>query len=325
MQKILKPLHALVLTCLVLVAGTAHPAPLTMAIGENPAFSMALIAAEQGFFQAEGLDLKIIHCVNGKVCLKHLIDGEAQYATATDTPIVLAALAGKQLNILASTATVSREFHLLARADHGIAIVANIKGKRVGVIKGTSAHYFVSTLLLVGGIKPTEVTLVGLEGADAAAPLIQGEVDAAALFNPTRLKAQAALGEKLVRLPNPSIFTVNSNIVGFTRAAGGKEGDAVKLLRALKRAEQLIDASPDLARAIVAKSIRVSAAAMDAMWSDYDFSLSLHQSLIGSLETQARWAIREGLLPGAKMPDFLDYVDTTALQTLFPRAVSIIK
>ncbi|MBC7603035.1 MAG: ABC transporter substrate-binding protein, partial [Ramlibacter sp.] len=101
------------------LSAAVQSAPLTLAIADLPAFSTALIAEDQGYFAAEGLDLKTIHCVNGKRCLKHLTDGEAHYATVADTPVVLSAMGGAKFEILSQLATTSRENHFLARADRG--------------------------------------------------------------------------------------------------------------------------------------------------------------------------------------------------------------
>lgn len=303
----------------------AQSVPLTLAIADLPGFSTALIAEDQGYFAAEGLDLKIIHCVNGKRCLKHLTDGEAQYATVADTPVVLLAISGAKFEILSQIATTSLENHFLARSDRGIRVAADLKGKRIGILKGTSAHYFADTLLLFNGLGPSQVTLVPMDNTDAAGPLIRGEVDAAGLYNPVWQKAQAAIGRQLITIPNPNIFSVTTVVVGISRAAGGKEADAIKLLRALKRADKLIDISPAKARSIVATRLKLAQADMDAMWGDYDFNLSLSQPLIAALEAQTRWALRESLVPGGKMPDYLDYVDVGPLRAIDAKAVSIIK
>ena len=76
---------------------------------------------------------------------------------------------------------------------------------------------------------------------------------------------------------------------------------------------------------MVAKRLRIAAPEMDALWKDYDFSISLAQPLIASLEAQSRWAMREGLVGSAKMPDYLSYVDTAPLRSVDPDAVTLVK
>jgi NitT/TauT family transport system substrate-binding protein len=307
------------------VASGASAQPLTLAIADLPAFGVALVAEDQGYFAAQGLELKIIHCVNGKRCLQHLTDGQAQYATVADTPLMLAALGGAKFEILATLSASARDNQFLARTDRGIRGGADLRGKRIGILTGTSAYYFADTLLLWHGIKASDVILVPLDAADPIGALVRGEVDAAALYNPFGGRALAALPQSLMKIPNPSTFSVTTNLIGITRAAGAQEANAIKLLRALKRADQFIDRDPEKARAIVAKRLRIAAPEMDALWKDYDFSISLAQPLIASLEVQSRWAMREGLVGSTKMPDYLSYVDTAPLRSVDPDAVTLVK
>lgn len=311
-----------VLVCSVGVFQFAHAAPLTLAIADLPVFSVALVAEDQGYFAAEGLDLNVIHCVNGKRCLKHLTDDEAQFATVADTPLVLAALAGSKFQILATIAGSARDNRFLARTDRGIRTAADLKGKRIGVVQGTTAHYFADTLLLFNGIAMSEVTLVPLDGADPAGALLRGEVDAAALYNPFGLRAHAAGGKLLIKLQSPSTFNIAANLVS---SPGGKAGDAVKLLRALKKADDFIEKEPARARQAVATRLRIALPELESMWGDFDFSLGLSQALVSTLEAQTRWAIREGMVSGARMPDYLDYVDLEPLRAVDAKAVSLIK
>ncbi len=297
----------------------------TLALADVPLYAVALVAESEGYFKAEGLDLKIIRCVIGTRCLKHLTDGEAQYATVADTPIMLASLAGAKFDVLATLATTSRLNRLIARADHGIKGVADLKGKRIGVIKGTIAHYYTDTLLQFYGLLPAQYTLVGLEAADQAGPLLRGEIDAAGLFDPVGYKTLKTLGSNAVLIPDQKIFTIAANLVGLPIAAGGRDEDPIKLLRALKRAQHLIISKPARAHAIVASRLKLDLADVEAIWNNYDFELALTQTLLTSLEAQARWALRENLVPGGKMPDYLDYVRIGPLKTVDRRAVTLIK
>ncbi len=101
--------------------------------------------------------------------------------------------------------------------------------------------------------------------------------------------------------------------------------DAIKLLRALKRAHQLIISKPELARAIVASRLKLDLTDVETTWNNYVFELSLAQPLITTMEAQARWALRENLVPGGKMPDYLDYVRTEPLKSVDRRAVTLVK
>lgn len=322
-------MRGIAVTCLVTlslcVAVPVRAAQNTLAIADTPLFATALVAEAEGYYAAEGLDLKIIHCVNGKRCLKHLTDGEAQFATVADTPIALAALAGAKFEILATITTSSRENRFVARVDRGIKSAADLRGKRIGMVNGTSGHYFTDALLTYYGIPISQVTLVPLDGADIAHALARGDVDAAGMFNTGGFRAVKLLGSNALLIPYPKIYTFTGNVVSASNAAGISGDVALKLLRALKRADTLMASQAARARATLAKALKVSNADVDAMWNDYDYALTLAQPLITTLEAQTRWAMRESLVAGGKMPDYLDYVRVGPLKSIDRRAVSIIK
>ena len=58
---------------------------------------------------------------------------------------------------------------------------------------------------------------------------------------------------------------------------------------------------------------------------EFDFRLRLDQSLIGTLETESRWAMRAGLSTVVEPPDYLDVVRARPLRMLEARAVSLVK
>lgn len=305
-----------------LVAAVASAGPLTMAIADLPAFSPALVADEAGFFAAEGLDVKVIRCVNGRRCLQHLTDGEAAMATVADIPMVMAAHAGKPFGIVTTMATSRRENRLIVRSDRAIRSAANLKGKRLGFIRGTSAHYFADNFLTFSGLKPQDLTLVPLDPARAAEQLIAGEVDAAGLYNPHGPRALDQLGDKALQLSTLSTYTITLNLVAQPAVS---DEDLRKVLRALERALLLIRQQPHSARTLVAARLNLEPAELKTMWSDYEFRLVLDQALITTLESESRWAMREGLVENKTLPNYLDMVRDAPLRSIDRRAVTVIK
>ena len=159
----LRSLFASALSSLtLLVAGTAAAATLTLAVADLPHMAPALVAEAEGFFTAEGLDLKVLHCVNGRRCLQHLLDGQAQLATVADLPLALASHAGMPFEVVVTMAT-TRDHRLVVRADRGIARMSDLKGKRIGFVRGTSVHYYIDTLLRLHDLDPSQVKLMPLE------------------------------------------------------------------------------------------------------------------------------------------------------------------
>ncbi len=301
----------------------ATAAPLTLAIGDLPQFALLLVAEQQGYYAQEGLDLRITHCVNGRACLKLLTDGKVQLAAAVETPIVLALHGGASFDIVATVATSTKGDRFVARRDRGIRSAADLAGRRIGFVKDTGGHFFTSAFLYFHGIDPAAVTLVPLDPADPSGALVRGEVDAAGFYQPHATIALKALGEKAQLLPSAGLHTATVNLVARRGQDSASDGDLLRLLRALRRAQHYVEAQPAAAKQSLAQKLKLDAALFGAVFDDFDYRLALDQALLGSLEAQSRWAMREGLVPRGPLPDYLDRVRSAPLKALDARAVTM--
>ncbi|MGM9483422.1 ABC transporter substrate-binding protein [Roseateles sp. NT4] len=305
-----------------LAACATQAAPLVIAVGDSTLFAPMQLAAQEGYFAAEGLEVQVIGCVNGRRCLKHLTDGEAQVATVADTPLVFALHAGHRFDIIATFGSSARDASLIARTDRGISKPADLAGKRIGVVRGTSAHYFTNVFLLVNGVPRDSVNLVFIDPNRGGDPLLRGEVDAAGLYRPAGPHTLEQLGAKGVQLPTLRPYTVMVNLVA---QPGLSQDTLLRLLKATRRGVALINDQPARAHELLAARWKVDVRNAASQLDGYDFRLGLDQNLLSTLEAESRWAIREGLVEGRTVPDYLELMRVEPLRALDPRAMTIIK
>src|SRR6201995_2158470 len=86
---------------------------------------------------------------------------------------------------------------LVTTKDSRIASVADLKGKRVAVTRGTDPHIFLVRALLDAGLSEKDITPVLLQHADGKTALIRGDVDAWAGLDPMMAQAEIEDGAKL--------------------------------------------------------------------------------------------------------------------------------
>lgn len=310
---------AVLLACASLAAPAA---PLVIAIGETSLFAPLQLAAQEGYFAAEGLDARVVPCINGRRCLQHLTDGEAQVATVADTPIVFALHAGHRFDIVASFGTTAQDTLLVARADRGVRTAADLAGKRLGVVRGTSAHYFANVFLLLNGVPRDRVSVVFIDPGAGIEPLLRGDVDAAALYRPFGPQAAQQLGANGRVLETLQPYALMVNLVA---QPGLSQDSLLRLLRAARRGIDLLKQQPARAQALLAARWQVDARTVAERLDGYDFRLELSQNLLSTLEAESRWAQREDLVARGGTPDFLDIMRVQPLRLLDRRAVSLIK
>src|SRR5262249_586062 len=86
---------------------------------------------------------------------------------------------------------------LVTRKDTGIAQIADLKGKRVAVTRGTDPHIFLVRALLSVGMSEKDIQPVLLQHPDGKTALIRGDVDAWAGLDPMMAQAQVEDGARL--------------------------------------------------------------------------------------------------------------------------------
>ena len=71
------------------------------------------------------------------------------------------------------------------------------------------------------------------------------------------------------------------------------------------------------------KRLNIDKEVVDATWDELRVTLYLDQSIVISLEDEARWAIRNNITNAKKVPNYLDYIHSDALKAVDARAVTM--
>ena len=120
----------------------------------------------------------------GPVQLEALNVGSIDFGDVGEAPPIFAQAAGAPL-VYAST-TVPRPHNEAVLVPKGSTLqkVADLKGKKIALNKGSNVHYFLVKLLEKHGLKYADVQVVFLPPADARAAFERGSVDAWVIWDP---------------------------------------------------------------------------------------------------------------------------------------------
>lgn len=315
------------LACAALLAVLPLPAAeLVLAVSQTSLSLPLHVAEAQGYFVAEGVAVRTENCIGGQRCIKRLFDGAAQLATASELPVMFHSFERDDYAVVATFVTSVRDVKLIVRRGTGIGAAAQLTGKRIGTVTGTTAHYYLDAFLLFHGVDPKSVTLIALAPEQVPDALAAREVDAVAIWEPYGWLTRKSLGADALVLDNPRIYTPSFNLVADRRTLAAREDDVVRVLRALARAQRFIHEQPRQAQEIMKARLRLDQGFVDAVWPDLEYRLGLDQSLISTLEGEARWALREGhVSAGRKAPNFLHYIEPGPLRRAVPGAVTTLK
>ena len=312
-----------------LLAGLALPdaagaGDLRLAVSRGPVSLPLYVADAKGYFSAEGLGVRLMECHSGRQCFTQLEEGQADLATAAELVVALDSLRSSNATIIATLSSSAQQIKLVARRSAGIAVPADLRGKRVGTVARTSAQFYLDSWLLYHQVEADDVQVVALGVDQLVDALGARRVDAVAIWQPIAAQAQARLGVDLAELPSPRVYNQHFVLVVGRALLAAREADVLRLLRALLRAEQLIAERPAEAAGILASRLQLDLALARIALGEHEYRLSLTPALLSTMDSQARWAIRERLVePGQRVGTLLGAVDPAPLRKVAPQAVSL--
>ena len=309
---------------LVMFAPRAEAAPLTLAVASGPVSLPIYVADARGFFKDEGLDLRLRDCASGRECYQWLAEGKVDVATAAELLVATGGTPPRDLAIFATISASSYQIKLVARRSAGIAEAPQISGKRVGTVIGSSAQYFLDNWLVFNDIDPTSVSVVGLAPDEMVGALEARSVDAIAIWEPAASSAALALAGDAVTFASPRVYTQHFNLMSARTTLQRRDADIARLLRALLRAQRTIQEEPAAVRALLVDRLHVVATLAATVIENQDYRVRLDQSLVTTMQSEARWAARSTGSPHAGV-DVLRAIDASALRRLAPTAVGLVQ
>jgi ABC-type nitrate/sulfonate/bicarbonate transport system substrate-binding protein len=287
--------------------------------------ALAMIAVENGYFAEEGLDCSVTEYVSGKRALTGMLRNEVDAASTAPVPVVFQSFERRDFRIVASIGAVTGLEKLVARRDLGITEPADLRGHTVGTQRGSAVHFFLHLFLLKTGIPSEEVSLKFMKAEKLPAALEEGRIDAFCMREPYISEAQSLLGEDAVVLEAPGIYYRSEFLVAMQPVVE-EHPDAIRaLVGGVRRASEFAEAHPDEAIGIVAGKLGVPRERIEKMWAGFRNRVSLDQSLLASMESQAEWTLKSGLTQGGRIPNYLDFLYLDALESESPEAVTIIR
>lgn len=297
---------------------------LRIALPVVPHAALLHIAAEQGYFAAQGLDVSLLPVTHGKVAMERLAAGDVDIAAMSDVVFLRAVLRGEQVAVLASMLNMAHDNAIVARRDRNIAVPRDLTGKRIGVSFGTSAEYYLWSFLVRHRLAPESVTLVDVPPKQIATELAKGNIDATATWTPILAEAQAALTQNALLFAEPNAYRLDFLLVGGSGFLQAHPQVAQKLVRAMLQAEQYQRLQPQAALKLLATWLKVDARALQPYWTDFHFKVELRQSQLNTLEDQARWAMARGHTPTRPLPNLLPNLYLDALLEVQPERVTVV-
>lgn len=189
-MKIRTGLSALLLSTLSLTVSAAE-----LTIGDQRGNARAVMEAAGVL---DGLDYQIQwrEFPNAAPLLEALRAGHLDGGLVGEAPLTFAAAAGLEAKAIQAASYLGNA--LIIGGNAGIASVADLKGKKIAAVKGSSGQALALNALARAGLKPSDVTFVNTTPSEATLALSNGSVDAVATWEPYVSFAVQQSGAKIL-------------------------------------------------------------------------------------------------------------------------------
>lgn len=170
-------------------AQTLEKPKLTLAVGgKNLFYYLPLTIAEQlGYFKAEGLDLTIVDFAGGSKALQAVVGGSADVVSGAFEHTISMQSKGQFMRAFVMQGAAPQiVLGINPKTMSGYKTVADLKGKKIGVsAPGSSTNVMVNFVLAKAGLKPSDVSIIGVgTGSGAVAAMRSGQIDAISNLDP---------------------------------------------------------------------------------------------------------------------------------------------
>jgi len=221
--------------------GNNHPEwkGYTFTIGDNGGDGSQALAQMTGVFANAPYKVKFARFTYGPPLVQAAASGDIDLGAVGDVPPITGAATEYGFKIVAVerslTPTQAAE-NIIVPKGSAIQTLAQLKGKKIAVPQGSSAHGLVLNALKSVGLTPQDVQLDFLSPAAGATAFASGKVDAWAIWNPQSAIAIAA-GARVLAKGLPPIDQTSSYFIAneASLSSPAKRAALIDVLERLSR------------------------------------------------------------------------------------------
>jgi sulfonate transport system substrate-binding protein len=314
MKKIISAVLAIivVMTAGLFQAGIAGADEIRLATQPIPHYAPIFVAKQKGWLDEElkktgsNTVVKWTSFSAGPPINEAFAAGLQDIGFLGDTPAIIAKAAGINTSVVGLTSDGPKSLAVVVPVISTVKSPKDLKGKKVAVVKGSYAHHLLVLVLQQGGLTVNDIQLINLSQADIATAIANGNIDAAAIWEPliTRLEVQ-----KVVRvLADGKGIKKGVLVIVASNDYLSKHRNEVKaLLKAYNRGAKFIKSNPKEAAKLISPDVSLQEDLLLKVFAKFNYSPAIHADDIQELKKSEAFMRSAGLI---KVPVDIDtFVD----------------
>jgi NitT/TauT family transport system substrate-binding protein len=257
------------------------PIRMTIATGVDPSFAQFYVAKESGIFERNGLDVTVNTGPSGSAMIAFLVGNQINAAYGAEQAGVSANLVDPNVVVVAEGVALLRWLGIVAR---NITSMDGLKGKRIGVARGTGSETFWLSVVARLNLNAADYTIVNVEAPEMVAALERGNIDAYAVWEPWMTRGTRAVSNSQILVTNENIQVIR-NLIYMNKGWVEQNGEATqRFLRSMIQATDLIAANRDQAVQNVARFLRQDRGLVAELMTKVDHRLNLTADTVANVQ-----------------------------------------
>jgi NitT/TauT family transport system substrate-binding protein len=212
-------------------------------------------------------------------------------------------------------------YRIVAKRSAGIVRLEDLKGKRVVVPRGTSAHYHLVAMLRSAGLQESDVALVNAPATAMAAALVKGDADAISMWEPESENAVVALGKDAIVFQNNTIYREFYSVYSSTDVINDprRRRQLVEFVKAISATTELLKKDPKPYFALISRVTKHPADQIERGWSHHGFPFGIAPDLLDILTEEEKWVAANQKREPRSRTQLEGYIDRTILREALGR------
>lgn len=281
-----------------------------IAIQPSCAFLPLYVARENGWMeeamQEIGVQVEWTDFESGPPMNESMATGKQDIAVMGDVPAVANLAAGQKSTLIAAE-TGMQAYALLVTNESGIQSVADLKGKKIAAVVGSTAQNLTQKLLVQAGVAPQDVTLVNMGAGDALSMLQNGEIAAVASWEPNVSRLASMEGIRILADGSRVDFRAENVLMARSEYLQSHSEVVKVFLQQYVRGIIALEQNPQDCAEKVAKYFGLDAQLLAATISKYGYVMKFEAEDVAALQDTVQFLLDSGnIQKGVEVKEHVD-------------------
>lgn len=280
------------------------PRSVNIAIQPSAAFIPLYIARYKEYIEDELKPLNVTvvwqDFESGPPMNQSLAAGLSDIGVIGDVPTVTALSAGNAMKLVGIPASGPDAYAMLARADDkSFKSSADMKGKKIATVFGSTGHNFTTKLLEKNGLSFDQIEFISISAGEAANALESGVCDAIVIWEPNVTRLIDSGAAKVVALGSETDLRGTNGFVVRSEYLAENDDIIKVVLEQYREAVRDISSldTPTLEK--LSDALKITPEQTKKIAQKYDFSVKISDSDIAALQDTASFLVEIGNMDSA--------------------------